>query len=100
MAINPGKEEGEVLLILAVSFSFLDTSLPFELVVLVDGCLGLSTEILGEVNTLEFEGIISPDRRGEIELDGIEVEIADGTSVGEDEVKLVYNNKEYFFITH
>ena len=94
-----GKEEREVSLILDVSLSFLDTALCFEFIVLVDSWLGLSPEILRDATPLAFEGSIIPDRRGDIALDVIEEAIADGTSVGEDEVKGVCNNIKYLFNT-
>ena len=105
--INPGKEEGESSLdlcltrrILDVSLSFLDIALCFGFGVLVDSWLGLSTEIFRVATPLAFEGIIIPDRSGEIALDVIEEAIEDGTSVGEDEVKGVYKNLEYLLNTN
>ena len=77
--------------------SVLNTALCFKFVVFVDNWLGLSPDILGEATPLAFDGIIIPDRRGEIALDVIEEAIADGTSVGDDEVKGVYKNIEHLF---
>ena len=94
---NPGNELEDDLLILAFPLSFLAISLAFELNISVDCWFGLSTDIFADAIPFTLVGIIIPDSRGEIALDGTEEAMADGRIVGEDEVKGVYNNIGYSF---